>query len=137
MPDILLDIDDKEAKELLEFFLLKKQQFIADNMEILDKIKDYDYTINKLKSIISSPRVVTYPQNGSWNQKIQYFLNDESIWLTAREITKEIMKIEGRVGQEEERKIYGGVAATLSSNNNVLYLRKNNERNEYVYSIKK
>jgi hypothetical protein len=141
MDNLQLEITKSDAKEMLDFYQKKVKQFVADNHEVFEKLQQLTDMTAKLQRIIDSPGDKDYPLGGSWNQRIQYFLQSEPEGLTARQITKRIMKIEGIYNEAEEKRIYSGVSPTLSSGAvglvTPIYERKNNEKNEYVYSIKK
>jgi hypothetical protein len=135
--DILkLDITPDGALEMLEYFIFKKKNLEDEYRKVFDKLEEYNTMIIKLQDILASRSKKDYPLGGSWNQKIHFFLLDDGIGLTARQITQKIINIEG-LEHEEEKKIYSSVAPTLSAGFTTgIYERYPNERNEYVYNIK-
>lgn len=137
MDNIKLEITKTDANEMLDFYQKKVEQFVVDNHDVFDKFQQLTDIVAKLKLVIDTPGIKDYPLGGSWNQRIQYFLKSESEGLTARQITKRIMNIESFNSEAEEKRIYAGVSPTLSSGTGSIYERRNNEKNEYVYSIKK
>ena len=53
MDIIKIDISREEAKELLDFYEAKRQQFVESNRAIFNKLKEHKDRIAKLKNIFS------------------------------------------------------------------------------------
>ena len=133
---IQVDIGKKQARDLVDFYIAKKEKVIRDHQAIFDEVNEYNDLINELLRKLSAMDR-DYSAEWPWNLKIQHFLRDKPEGLTAREITNSIAAIENITDEEIIKKMYASISPTLSSNVNTLYGRKSNERNEYAYFILK
>lgn len=151
---IQLDVSGDEALEFIEFIDSKKKKLMAEYPDVFNKLREYDSQINKLMSAAlkagafpptGAPTIVIqesfgYPKNGSWNQKIQFFLQNGK-QHTAREIKDLVIKYDEVAPWDDKdmKRVGIGIAASLSTGatkERIIYKRVENEKGDYLYSLK-
>lgn len=105
----------QDAKEIVLDALIEKRTQLSKNLSELDELiltlkKELGNDSNFSKRHISD-YILSYPNDGTWIEKIKTILSFEENGLKVSQITDKIAEIENRTDKKEIR---NGVASTLS-----------------------
>jgi len=153
MDNIQLNIPIEDAQDFLALYIEKRKSFMTEHEPVFSKLKEYDSKIKRLQELLGIDKRQSggesslngslfknvpsaYPIGGSWNQKIQFFLRENTNGLTARQI-KDMIIAKEKTKKDDEGRINIGVSATLSvgEKKNNIYKKIKSEDGENLYVL--
>lgn len=136
---IKLEINDAQYSTLVSTYN-ERIKALKNELGLLESTLNLlESTLNQKESI-SSAKITPangYNANWKWQRKLEYLLNELG-GMTSAQIVEKVLEYEpDKI--EQRSKVMASVSANLSANakEGGIYVRVQNERDDFVYSIKK